>query len=75
FDESELAECIRYSVEQGCVLYAYYSSTRFYFAPKKQNPRDFFIPTQVKVLRSQSSVYFLKDSTCLRAVVESCYRI
>nr|GEY15616.1 arginine--tRNA ligase, cytoplasmic-like isoform X1 [Tanacetum cinerariifolium] len=29
FDESELAECIRYSVEQGCVLHAYYSSTRF----------------------------------------------
>ncbi|GJX68122.1 kinase-like domain-containing protein [Tanacetum coccineum] len=33
FDESELAECIPYSVEQGRVLHAYYSSTR---SPNKE---------------------------------------
>ncbi|GJV55538.1 receptor kinase-like protein Xa21 [Tanacetum coccineum] len=33
FDESELAECIPYSVERGRVLHAYYSSTR---SPNKE---------------------------------------
>ncbi|GKB87013.1 kinase-like domain-containing protein [Tanacetum coccineum] len=33
FDESELAECIPHSVEQGRVLHAYYSSTR---SPNKE---------------------------------------
>nr|GEU82177.1 DEAD-box ATP-dependent RNA helicase 7 [Tanacetum cinerariifolium] len=36
FNESELAECIRYSVEQGRVLHAYYSSTMFVLLQKNE---------------------------------------